>query len=95
MPSLTIQFDTKVKAVGEAMLQERTLAEISEKYGLSCSYLSTLTSRAKRAIGYGGYVTHKEEEKNLPETSGDLDLLAFMQMLKTAISQAEERLNGK
>ena len=92
MPSLTIPFDTKVKAVGEALLQKRTLAEISEEYGLSCSYLSTLTSRAKRAIGYGGYSAHKEEEKNLPETNGDLDLLAFMQMLKTAISQAETKL---
>lgn len=95
MPSLTIQFDIKVKAVGEALLQKRTLAEISEEYGLSCSYLSTLTSRAKRAIGYGGYSAKREEEKSLPEASEDPDLLAFMQMLKAAINQVEERLKGK
>jgi transposase-like protein len=50
MKKTKISEETKFKAVGEVLLATGTLDLISEKYGMSPSYLSTLTSRAKRAV---------------------------------------------
>lgn len=47
---MKLDLETKLKAIAEVFLGVGTLDVISDKYNISPSYLSTLASRARRAI---------------------------------------------
>lgn len=59
--------ETKMVAVGEALLGMETLTSIARRYGMSVGYLSILTSRARKAViaSKGNNYTERKVRKNI------------------------------
>lgn len=83
---------TKQMAVGEVLSEQGTLVVISEKYGISSAYLSSLASRVKRLLEPKGYKIDFDEATLLSKKKEKV-MIKTISSIKNAVDDCEKILN--